>query len=391
MINNNPFRSFWMAGFECTDQLNCFGNRVDFINVTGHLKYLEEDYQNLALFNIATIREGIRWSCVERTAYEYDWTDVKKIIDRAVENDIQVVWDICHFGFPDDLTPLHPMFARRFAKLCVEFVKYYRSLGMNDALIITPINEVSFLSWLGGDVCGTVPYTRGYGWEVKYALVKAYIEAVRAIREIDDNVLIMATEPLVNIVPPLGASEEEVVSAATMHEDQFQVIDMILGRSCPELLGDVDLIDVIGCNFYHNNQWEMTSFQQLPWFNENRDPRWMPLSELLHEMYKRYSKPVVLTETSHPGEHRPNWLEFVTKQCMVAIDAGVPLWGVCWYPFIDRPDWDHLSPWHKAGIWDVMPADDGSLPRTLDAVSADAFLKAQSQMKGCLESNLILF
>ena len=74
--DTNPFRSFWMGGFECTDKLNAFGNRVDLINTTGHLENCRDDYQNLELFNIRTVREGIRWSQVEKAPYEYDWTAV---------------------------------------------------------------------------------------------------------------------------------------------------------------------------------------------------------------------------------------------------------------------------------------------------------------------------
>ncbi len=377
---NNPFRSFWMAGFECTDKLNCFGNRVDFLKVTGHLENIEEDYQNLGLFDINTVREGIRWSVVERSPYHYDWSDVKRMIDCAIENDIQIVWDICHFGFPDDLTPLHPMFARRFARLCSAFVKYYRSLGLNDKLVITPINEVSFLSWLGGDACGTVPYCRSYGWEVKYALAKAYIEAIEAIREADDNVVIMATEPLANMVPRTSATELEIIHAARVNEDQFQVLDILMGKICPELRGNPSLLDIIGVNFYHDNQWIVDTHEYLPWANENNDPRWQPLSALMNSLYGRYQKPLVLTETSHPGEHKPNWITSVTEQCKVALSMGVPLLGICWYPIIDRPDWDFLHPWHKAGIWDVETTVDGKLVRVLDSVSANALLDAQTSL-----------
>ncbi|MEP6513803.1 MAG: hypothetical protein ABJA79_08030, partial [Parafilimonas sp.] len=66
----NPFSSFWMAGFECTDKLNVFGNRVDFVNVTGHLQLLDEDYKRLLPFNMRTIREGIRWSETEKRPYQ---------------------------------------------------------------------------------------------------------------------------------------------------------------------------------------------------------------------------------------------------------------------------------------------------------------------------------
>jgi hypothetical protein len=105
----NPFHSFWMGGYECTDKLNAFGNRVDFLNVTGHLKHLEEDYDNIKVFNIHTVREGLRWSQVEYAPNIYDWSTVREMILCGLHKKIQQVWDLCHFGYPDDLTPLHPM------------------------------------------------------------------------------------------------------------------------------------------------------------------------------------------------------------------------------------------------------------------------------------------
>ena len=38
LINKNPFASFWMGGYECTDKLNAFGNRVDFLTSPGIYK-----------------------------------------------------------------------------------------------------------------------------------------------------------------------------------------------------------------------------------------------------------------------------------------------------------------------------------------------------------------
>src|SRR5438552_16164289 len=138
---NNFFKTFWMAGFECTDKLNAFGNRVDFLNITGHLESIDKDYENLNDFNMATVREGVRWSQVETSPYVYDWSTVARIIEAGKKNNIQQVWDLCHFGFPDDLTPLHPLFARRFAALCRSFVQFYRCVSPDDTLIVIPINE----------------------------------------------------------------------------------------------------------------------------------------------------------------------------------------------------------------------------------------------------------
>uniref|UniRef100_A0AAU6WMK5 Amine oxidase n=1 Tax=Chryseobacterium endophyticum TaxID=1854762 RepID=A0AAU6WMK5_9FLAO len=183
--DENPFRSFLMAGFECADHQNAFGQRIDLTELTGHDRLIGEDYENLREIGIATVREGIRWSFVEKRPFEYDWSQVEDIIIHAQTHHIQVVWDICHFGFPDDLTPLHPMFARRFAHLCCAFVKKYRSMVTDGELIVTPINEVSFLSWLGGEVKGTSPYSIRQGWEVKYMLMKAYIEGIEMMKETD--------------------------------------------------------------------------------------------------------------------------------------------------------------------------------------------------------------
>ncbi len=373
----NPFHSFWMGGFECTDKLNAFGHRVDFLNVTGHLQLLNEDYRQLKPFGIRTVREGIRWSQIEKKPYQYDWSVVNRMIDCGNENHIQQVWDICHFGFPDDLTPLHPMFPRRFASLCRAFVQFYRSKEPDRELIVTPINEVSFLSWLGGHVRGTSPFCVWQGWDVKYALMRAYIEGVATMREIDPSIRILTTEPLTTTVPPLDATQEQITEAAIVNEFQFQAVDILGGRICPELGGSPEYLDILGANFYYNNQTILGTYNFLPWYNEEPDGRWMPLHKMLIDFYQRYKRPLVLTETSHSGDHRPNWIEFIGKQCALALQHSIPFWGVCLYPVIDRPDWDHFNPWHNSGLWDAEMQHEGPPKRVLYAPYAEALKEAQ--------------
>jgi len=372
----NPFQSFWWAGFECTDQLNCFGNRVDFLPLTGHLQLLREDYERLDQFNLHTVREGIRWSQVERTPYQYNWSVVETMLTEGHRQGIQQVWDLCHFGYPDDLTPLHPMFARRFASLCRAFVHFYRDRYPDDTLVVTPINEVSFISWLGGDVRGTSPYCTGQGLQVKTGLMRAYIEGVAAMREIDPGIRILTTEPLVHIVPPRHAAPKQIRDAAIANNNQFQATDILAGRLMPELGGSPDFLDIVGLNYYYNNQWEQGTNERLGWADAVPDPRWVPLRNLLNKAWKRYNRPIALTETSHPGIDRPGWINMVGQECSAVLNAGVPLWGVCLYPIIDRPDWDHLDQWHRAGLWD---ADLSQAPpgRVLATGYADALRWAQ--------------
>lgn len=370
----NPFQSFWMGGFECCDMLNRYGQRVDLIRTTGHLDLVEEDYTNVQRLGIHTVREGIRWSQVEKAPFEYDWADVIRMLLAGKRLGMQQVWDICHFGFPDDLSPLHPKFTPRFVSLCLEFVNVYRRVHPQTVLIMTPVNEVSFLSWLGGDNGSTVPFCHHEGWALKYALMEAYIAAIQAVRKADANVVILTTEPLVNIVPSTDATDTDFIQAKSQNDAQFQVLDILTGRLCPELGGSPDCVDVIGLNYYYNNQWIMDTFEYLPWNNDFNDPRWRPLNHLLKDVYERYRYPIILSETSHPKEHRPNWLDFVARECSCVVQNGLPLWGVCWYPVVDRPDWDDLNVWHRAGLWDVT-FENGIARRQLHQPTAEMWMK----------------
>lgn len=380
MKNVNPFHSFWMAGYECADHLNVFGNRVDLINTTGHLDLIDIDYKNLFQFNISTVREGIRWSKVETEPYKYDWSAVGNMIQSGNVNNIQQVWDLCHFGFPDDLTPLDPQFTNRFVALCTAFVQFYRTINSTTTLIITPINEVSFLSWLGGDARGTSPYCTDKGWEVKYNLMRAYIKGIDALRTADPLVRILTTEPLINIVSRDGATAEEIEVAVALHDAQFQVTEMLCGRMCPELGGSEDYLDMLGYNFYFNNQWTAAPHEFLDWKIGEANPKFIPLHRLLTTAFKKYNRPFVLTETSHPKEDRPLWIKMIEVESQKLLQAGLPYWGICWYPMVNRPDWDYLHDWHYAGIWDDVY--DKDLPvRVVHIPSAEALLEAQNNLK----------
>lgn len=374
----NPFRSFWWGGYECTDQLNCFGHRVDFLPLTGHLPLIDEDYAALDPFNIRTVREGIRWAHIEKTPYHYDFSTVQTMLDAGRRHGIQQVWDLCHFGYPDDLTPLHPMFARRFAALCRAFVDFYRRQRPDEVLIVTPINEVSFISWLGGDARGTSPYCHHQGWDVKYGLMRAYIEGSYALREADPGIRLLSTEPLISIIPPPNPWAQHRREAREAHNNQFQATDILCGRMCPELGGRDELLDIVGVNFYYDNQWVLPGHAHIGWNDPIPDPRWVPLSKLLRQAHERYGRPLVISETSHPGIDRPLWWRMIGRECAAVLRAGLPLWGTCLYPIIDRPDWDHLDRWHQSGLWDADHRPSGPPARLLHHPSAAALHEAQA-------------
>ena len=375
-IIHSPFASFWMAGYECADHLNTYGNRVDFLNTTGHIDLIYEDYARLKDFNISTVREGIRWSYVEQRPYTYNFAVVQQMLKAARLCGIRQVWDLCHFGYPEDLSPLHPHFTKRFVALCRAFIQAYRSVNSSETIIVTPVNEVNFISWLGGHVAGTTPYCRNNGWEVKAGLMKAYIAGVAAIKQMDNNVIVMSTEPLVNMVAATDASQEEIEFAALQHRHQYQATDILCGYICPELNGRPEYLDIIGLNYYYNNQWIVNTGKFLVWTDEPKDARWKPLSHLIQQVYQRYQKPVVISETSHPKEDRPLWIMDIARELNIVLENNIPLLGCCIYPVIDRPDWDDLLTWHQAGLWDIT-YQNGKPERVLYQPYAQAFLQAQ--------------
>jgi beta-glucosidase/6-phospho-beta-glucosidase/beta-galactosidase len=341
------FSSFFMGGYECADLVNNRGNRVDLLQHTHHDVRVAEDYALLAAAGITTVREGIRWSVVEKQPHQYDFSEVIHRITAAQKQGIQQLWDICHFGYPDGLMPSHPQFAERLAAVCTAFVHLYRSLT-SAPLIITPINEISFISWLGGEARGTVPFAIRSGFDVKYFLCRAAIKGIEAIKAADPSAKIMMVEPLIRVHPQRGKRVCNDIRG--FNNAQFQAMDMVTGRMCPELGGRPEYLDLAGFNYYYNNQWEHCG-PTIGWCKEDRRTCF---SELLKDAYHRYGKPVVISETGHFKEDRAKWIKQITEDCIKAMKKGVDLRGVCIYPVLDRPDWDEDHN-IECGIWTYEP------------------------------------
>ena len=341
------FRSFFIGGYECADIINNRGNRIDLLRETFHDARVEEDYKLLAAAGITTVREGMRWSVVEKQPQQYDFSEVRHRIAAAQQYGMQQLWDICHFGYPDGLMPSHPQFADRFAAVCKAFVQVYRSCT-NDPLIITPINEISFMSWLGGEARGTIPFAIHSGFDIKYFLCRAAIKGIEAIKAADSTATIMMVEPLVRVHAQPGKRACNNIKG--FNNAQFQAMDMITGRMCPELGGRPDYLDLAGFNYYYNNQWEHGG-STIGWGKEHRRTCF---SELLKDAYQRYHKPVVLSETGHFKEDRSKWMQQITDDCIKAMKKGVDLSGICIYPVLDRPDWDERHN-IECGIWSYDP------------------------------------
>jgi hypothetical protein len=214
---------------------------------------------------------------------------------------------------------------------------------------------MSFVSWGGGDAGFLNPFAKGRGPELKAQLVRAAIAATQAVLEVDPSARIFHAEPIIHIaIDP--DYPEEAPAAEAYRQSQFQAWDMISGRFWPELGGRPEYLDVIGVNYYSNNQW-IHQDPNTPPSRRRKDmllppshPLHRPVREMLSEVYERYRRPVFIAETGIEGDARPSWLRYIGQEARAAAAAGVQLEGLCLYPIVDYPGWGddrHCN----SGLW----------------------------------------
>jgi hypothetical protein len=371
------FRSFWIGGFESASHINGAGTRIDMVSATQHDLLVDEDYARLAEWGIRTVREGVRWHLVEKPR-GFDFSTLRPTLEAARRHRIQIIWALCHYGWPDELDILAPGFVDRFARYCRTVARFIadHSDGIH---FYTPINEISFLAWAAGEKAYIHPYREDAGREIKDQLIRAAIAGIEAIWSVDPTARIMHTEPLIHVLTP-KSRPDLARAAADQRAAQFEAWDMLAGGMEPQLGGHPRYLDIVGVNYYHSNQWEHPD-QRLRWEDVPRDSRWLPLSSLLSEVYYRYWRPVVVSETSHFGAGRGRWIREVAGEVARARQAGVAVEGLCIYPIVDRPDWDDPDHWHNSGLWDVQRRADGKLERVLSPDYAASLREAQERLK----------
>jgi hypothetical protein len=335
---NSLFPSFFIGGFECASHQLSSGTRLDLLASTGHDRFAVEDYRSLHRHGICVARDGIRWHLIETSPYRYDFSSVLPMLHAASKTNTKIIWDLCHYGWPNDLDVFSPDFIRRFASMVRAFVRILSS-ECEPPFFVAPINEISFFAWAGGESAYLNPFETERPHELKAQLVRAAIEAIEAAWGVNAEVRIVHTDPLINVVHNLARPEEFAI-AEYYRQLMFQAWDMLAGRRRPDLGGDERYLDIIGVNYYPNNQWLCgeTSFHPERWLDVC-DPQYRSLSDLLREVYERYHRPIFISETGTEAVARVDWLRYIGKQVREALKMGVPIEGICWYPIVDFPGW----------------------------------------------------
>ena len=365
------FKSFFFAGFECATGYNALGEWIDQIAATHHDKHADEDYARLHEVGIHAAREAIRWPLVDRGG-QYDFSSAAPFVEAGRKHGIEVIWDLFHYGYPNDLDLFGEEFPKRFADYCHAAAKFICS-HQEGPCYFTPVNEPSFFSWAGGTVGRFAPHCVGKGVELKRALVRAAIQGINAIWAAVPAARIVNVDPLCHVVAPADHPELARDAESFNQHAVFEAWDMLSGRVMPELGGSRRHLDIIGLNYYWTNQWELTRDEK-PLADD--DPRRVHLSDLVKRVHHRYGGDLLITETAHVDDMRPQWLSYVAEQAELLLEEGIPLRGVCLYPILGMPEWHDQNQWTQMGLWELTQCQAG-LERRVCAPMLKALRNAQ--------------
>ena len=371
------FPTFFISGFECSTFLWHDGKRRNLIEDTQHDKHARDDYQLLHDLGIAVAREGIPWPLVDRGG-QYDFSVIDPMIDAMNAAKIIPIWDLCHYGYPDDLDPFSDAFVERFAEYCRAAARYVVP-RVHGPYFFTPINEITYFGFMGGEWGWIAPYrkSREDRMSLRRALCRADIAAVKAIRQVEPSARMVHIEPLVQVVAPRDRPDLVEAAHHETYVDTFMAWDILCGKEHPELGGSPEVLDIVGANNYAFGQMEYRQpgpHKPL----EPGDDRIVALCDLMKLVWDRYQRPMIIGETSGIGDGRPAWLTDVTEEALAAVDMGMDLHGICLFPAVDMRDWN-TGDWLRMGLCDLEESN-GDLRRVPHAAYVEELHRWQREL-----------
>jgi beta-glucosidase/6-phospho-beta-glucosidase/beta-galactosidase len=350
------FPTFFLSGFECSTFVWKDKGRRDLVKETQHRDCAQEDYRLLRQLGIAVSREGIPWPLVDR-ARTYDFSLMNPMIEAMNVAQVLPIWDLCHYGYPDDTDPFTPEFIPRFADYCRAAAEYVIP-KVRGPHFFTPINEITFFSYCAGEWGWAAPFknSREDRFRLRLALCQAAIAGAKAIREVHPQAHMVHVEPLVQVVAPRDRPDLVEAARHETEEDTFVAWDVVAGKLHPEWGGSPEILDIVGVNCYSFGQMEYREHGPHQAISPD-DDRIVPLCELLSRTWERYHRPIIVAETSGLNEGREDWLRDVMNEAMAAVNQGIDLQGICLFPAVDMPDW-HTGEWLHNGLCDLQPNGD---------------------------------
>jgi beta-glucosidase/6-phospho-beta-glucosidase/beta-galactosidase len=303
---------------------------------------------------VTRLRYPIRWHRIERAPGRFDWSRTDAVMEHMAERRMRPIVDLVHHtSYP---RWLHGGFAdRRFPSAYLRYVERFatRYPWVEE---YTLFNEPFATLFLCGGEGVWPPYGRSL--DSLAALLRNVLPAVAEASHLYASLLPGARHVWVDTCEHHSADrtdEGAVAHAARCNDRRFVALDIMLGRCEPagrpfvaELMAasgeglfrlPPGRVDVLGLDYYAHSEWFYDRTGGVA-----PAPRPRGLASLAMEYWNRYRLPLMLSETNIRGyaSDRATWLRYTLEECERVRDAGVPMEGYCWFPFIDSCDWDSL-------------------------------------------------
>ena len=324
----------------------------DVFETTEHDVRWKADLRLLAATGVRRLRYPVRWHRIEQAPGRYDWRAADEVMGFMHDHGLRPIVDLVHHtsyprwledGFAD------PRFGDSYLRFAEAVARRYPWIEE-----YTLFNEPFSTLFLGGSEAIWPPYHSGV--EGFVGLVANVLPSVTEASRMYRDLLPHGRHVWVDTCERhTGEGTNGLEYAAFANDRRFFVTDLFLGNGIelgsrflqPALAAGAEPlldmqpghIDVLGLDYYAHCQWHFG-----PDGGVVPTPYPVPLAAQILEYWERYQLPCMLTETNIRGfaTDRASWLKYTLEQCEVAQEAGVPIEGYCWFPFIDSADWDSL-------------------------------------------------
>jgi beta-glucosidase/6-phospho-beta-glucosidase/beta-galactosidase len=390
----------WATGIEdtfVTAPWPATGRTLDEYELTGHYDCWEEDLALMAQLGVRAARYGIPWHRVnpEPNRWEWEWSD--RALERLLQLGIDPIVDLVHYGLPLWLEGayLNPGFPARMAEYAGRLAERFRGR----IRWYTPLNEPRVTAWYCGKLGWWPPYQRGWrGFvAVMLAVCRGIVATTRALHSVDPEIVpvhVDATDLYKSDDPELATE------VALRQEIVFLALDLVSGRVTPEhplwswLRRHGAREEELEWYSEHRIDLPLIGLNLYPMFTQKRLARTarglrtsMPYAggDLVEELgrlyWKRYGRPMMVTETAAAGtvRRRRRWLEASVGAVRTLRAEGIPLVGYTWWPMFALVAWayrqgarDARSYLVQMGLWDLDP-DPGAALRRVRTPLVDAY------------------
>jgi beta-glucosidase/6-phospho-beta-glucosidase/beta-galactosidase len=362
---------------------------LDEYELTQHYAQWKSDFDLVAETGVHALRWGIPWYKVQPKPGVWDWSWTDACLDYLVNvKGITPILDVMHYGTPlwMENSFINCCYPEAVGEYAAKVAERYGSLIQ----WYTPLNEPLVNASLCGYEGQWPPYLRGDDGYFKMilALTRGMIATVKAVTAAAPHWKTVQVEALWRNTTRVESLQERVALSNAL---QYIALDLTMGRvgdDHPLLqrlrkngVREADLAwyrdhkidyDVLGANFYPWSAKEMAPKESGEMYARPVKTHGGHVAAAVLDLYNRYGKPVMVTETSSLGGlgAREKWMDGTIDGMFNLREQGVPVVGYTWFPMFTMIDWAYrkgrrplASYLIHLGIYDSAFDGDGVLRR----------------------------